>query len=305
METVLILARQIAIMFVFMAIGWILFKTGLLSIQGTRDLSNLLLMVVIPVIIVKSFIVIRTPENTSGFFISFALSLGAIVLSAVIARLVFGKHSVVDQFGTAFSNAGFFGIPIVQAFLGDTGVFYIASFVMMTFVFQWTYGVHLFTKEKTRFKAKKLLANPVLIAFTLALILFFTQVPVPGFLTVPLGMITPLNTPIAMLVLGSYLARGRFRDLFTTKNAYIAVAIRLILIPLLTLALFTLLPRDWNMIRLAVLIPAIAPVGVNVTLFAGLHDQDYGEAVRIVCLSTLLCIATIPFIVLFAQWAWV
>jgi len=304
METVLILAHQIAIMFVFMAIGWILFKTGLLTIQGTRDLSNLLLCVVIPVIIVKSFIVIRTPENTTGFFLSFALSLGAIVLSALVARLIFPKNAVVDQFGTAFANVGFFGIPIAQAFLGDTGVFYIASFVMMTFVFQWTYGVHLFTKDKTLFQPKKLLTNPVLIAFALALILFFTQVTVPDFITVPLGMITPLNTPVAMLVLGSYLARGRLADLFTNKRAYVAVAVRLILIPLLTLALFTLLPRDWNAIRLAVLIPAIAPVGVNVTLFAGLHDQDYGEAVRIVCLSTLLSIATIPFIVLLAQWAW-
>lgn len=304
MEMVVLLAERIAIMFGFMAIGWILFKKKFLTEQGAKDLSQILLRLVVPAIIIQSFLIERTPENIRAFLLSFLLSLLAIVLSALIARIVFRNKRVVEQFGTAFANAGFFGIPLVSALLGEAAVFYIASFVMMIFVFQWTYGVHLYTKDKTIFSPKKILLNPVLIAFVIAVALFFSGLELPRAITEPLSLITPLNTPIAMFIIGSYLARSRFVDLFKDKSAYLVVALRLIVIPLITLGLLSLLPMSMNDVRFAILIPASAPVGVNVAIFAGLLNQDYSKAVRIVCLSTLLSILTMPLIVMLATALW-
>lgn len=304
METALIVARQIAIMFLFMGLGWIMFKAKWLTEQGAKDLSNLLLRFVVPSILISSFLVERTPENTSGFFLSFGLAFGSILVSVVLSRLIFRDRHVIEHFASAFSNAGFFGIPLVQAFLGEEAVFYIASFVMMTFFFQWTYGVYQFTKDKSMFKIKRLVSNPVIIAFVIALFFFFTQIPVPEIITTPLSMIGALNTPIAMIILGVYLAKSRFLSIFTDGKSYIVAALRLVLFPLIVLGLLTLLPKDANTIRLAVLIPACAPVGANVAIFAGLYDQDYGKSVRFVCLSTLLSILTIPFLVALAEWLW-
>ncbi|MDP3130167.1 MAG: AEC family transporter [Bacillota bacterium] len=299
-----LLAERIAIMFGFMAIGWMLFKKKFLTEQGAKDLSQILLRLVVPAIIIESFLIERTPENTRAFLLSFVLALAAIVLSALVARIVFRNKRVADQFGTAFSNAGFFGIPLVSALLGEAAVFYIASFVMMIFVFQWTYGVHLYTKDKTIFSPKKIFTNPVLIAFVIAVVLFFAEIELPMVITAPLALITPLNTPIAMFIIGSYLARSRFVDLFTDKSAYLVVALRLVVIPLLTIGLLSLLPASMNEVRFAILIPAAAPVGVNVAIFAGLLNQDYSKAVRIVCLSTLLSILTMPLIVMLATAFW-
>ena len=305
METVWILLRQITILFAFMGLGWILARTGLLGSAGTKDLSNLVLRFVVPAILIRSFLVERTPENTSGFLLSFALSLGAILLSMGLSKLVFpGKNRVIEHFGSAFSNVGFFAIPIVQSFLGEEAVFYVASFVMLIFTLQWTYGVYQFTKDKKMFSPLSLLKNPVLIAFVLAVVLFFTQIPIPEIVRTPLDMLSALNTPLAMIILGSYLAKMPFLSLFTDKNAYLASFVRLVLIPLVTIALFTLLPERLSALRLAVLIPAISPVGVNVAVFAGLYDQDYSQSVRIVCLSTLLSILTIPLLVALCVGIW-
>lgn len=304
MDTVWILLRQIGIMFAFMAIGWIMTKGKWLTNQGTKDLSNLLLRVVVPIIIIKSFITENTSEKITGLFISFGLALLAITIAVVISGLVFSKRSVVNQFGTAFSNAGFFGIPIVSALYGDEAVFYIASFIMFIFFFQWTYGVFLFTRDKTIFQPKKLFMNPVVVAFLLGMILFFTQLPIPDVVTSAMGMITPLNTPIAMIILGSYMAKDKLVKIFTNSQAYLVSVFRLLVIPLVTIAIFTLLPAEVSVIRTAVLISAIAPVGVNVAVFAGLYDQDYNQSVRIVCLSTILCVATIPLLVMLTEWIW-
>jgi predicted permease len=304
METVLILVRQIAIMGFFMAIGWILSRMKLISEQGTKDLSNLLLRVVVPAVIIKSFIVERTMQNTIDFLVSFALALASILLAILVARLVFRKAHAVEHFGTAFANAGFFGIPIVSALFGDEGVFYISSFIMLIFLFQWTYGVFLYTRDKTVFSVKKMVLNPVLIGFAIAMILFFSQLPLPTILTDALGMITPLNTPVAMIVLGCYLAKDKLLAIFRDRSAYGVMILRLILIPLFTIAMLSLVPDQFNTVRMAVLMPAIAPVGVNVAVFAGLYGQDYSKAVKCVCLSTVLSIVSIPLIVLLAQWVW-
>ena len=305
MDTVLILLRQITILFAFMGLGWILSKTGLLGTAGTKDLSNLVLRFVVPAILIKSFLVERTAENTSGFLLSFALSLGAILLSMGISKLIFRKRDrVIEHFGSAFSNVGFFAIPIVQAYLGESAVFYIASFVMLIFTLQWTYGLYQFTRDKAMFKPLSLVKNPVLIAFVLAVFLFFTQIPVPEIVKTPLEMLSALNTPLAMIILGSYLAKMPFLSLFTNKHAYFASLVRLVVIPIVTIALFSFLPERLAALRLAVLIPAIAPVGVNVAVFAGLYDQDYSQSVRVVCLSTLLSIVTIPLLVTLSLWLW-
>ena len=154
------------------------------------------------------------------------------------------------------------------------------------------------------FSPLSLLKNPVLIAFVLAVVLFFTQIPIPEIVRTPLDMLSALNTPLAMIILGSYLAKMPFLSLFTDKNAYLASFVRLVLIPLVTIALFTLLPERLSALRLAVLIPAISPEGVNVAVFAGLYDQDYSQSVRIVCLSTLLSILTIPLLVALCVGIW-
>ena len=49
---------------------------------------------------------------------------------------------------------------------------------------------------------------------------------------------------------------------------------------------------------------AACPTGSNIAMYAQLYDQDYPYAVETVVISTLLCIVSMPAIVMLAQMLW-
>lgn len=114
------------------------------------------------------------------------------------------------------------------------------------------------------------------------------------------GTIASMNGPLAMIVLGIYLAQIPLKELFTEKIVYKCTFVRLVLIPVLSIALM-MIPKKYRMVKLAVLIAASAPVGSNVAIFAQLYHKDYTRAVKEVCMSTLLCIIIMPVIIGIAQ----
>ena len=304
MEIVALLLRQNLIMFLYLLIGYLLYKNKLLTSAGSGELGKMLLYVVMPVAIVKSYIQDYSREMLLGFLISFAAAALALALSIAVSALVFRKRDTVRQFGAAFSNAGFIGIPLVQMTLGDGAVFYVASFVALLNLLQWTYGVLIMTKDRSAIRLKKLRTNPILIAFLIAMALFFLPVKLPAALAGMVSTIASMNGPLAMIVLGAYLAQLPLAELVKDKNTYLCTAVRLLLIPALTLLLLCLVPDQYRVIRMAVLLAAAAPVGSNVAIFAQLYGENYRNAVKDVCLSTLGSILTMPLILALANLIW-
>ena len=68
---VLILSKQILIMFTLIAIGYLFFKKNMITIQGSADMGKVLLYLVIPVVIVNSFWIERTQEKPWNYSIPF------------------------------------------------------------------------------------------------------------------------------------------------------------------------------------------------------------------------------------------
>lgn len=113
-----------------------------------------------------------------------------------------------------------------------------------------------------------------------------------------------MNGPLAMIVLGAYLAQVPLKELFTDKLTYLCAVVRLLLIPVLTMACFCLIPDRYGIVRLAVLLAAAAPVGSNVAIFAQLYHKEYTDAVKDVCLSTVFSILTMPLVIGIANYIW-
>ena len=305
MEIVALLFRQNIIMFLYLMIGWLLYKNKLLTSAGSGELGKMLLYVVMPVAIVRSYIQTFSSEMLTGFLISFAAAAASLILAMIVSTLVFrNRPSAVRQFGAAFSNAGFIGIPLVQMTLGDGAVFYVASFVAILNLLQWTYGVLIMTKDKSTISLNKLKTNPILIAFVIGMLLFFLPIQLPAALAGMVGTIASMNGPLAMIVLGAYLAQVPFKDLFTDRDTYLCTAVRLLVIPVLTMLLLWLVPGKYLTIRMAVLLAASAPVGSNVAIFAQIYHENYRNAVKDVCLSTLCSIITMPLILALAGMLW-
>ncbi len=290
---VLVVLKQIAIMALLVAVGVCLSKKGYLTVQGSKDLGAILLWAVIPSVVIKSYLVEFSKQRLMDLLHSTGLTLLGLAVSMAIAYLLFGKRRRIENFAASFCNAGFIGIPLVQAVIGEEGVFYIAAAIAFLGLFQWTYGVYIMTGKKEAISLRTIARNPVLIAIVIGILIFVIQIPIPAILEKTLEYVASLNTPVAMMLMGNYMSKLSFRDMLN-KRAYSCVFARLILIPCVVLAAYYLLPIHNQAIAMATYLVAITPVGANICIFAQQYDCDYEFSVVTVCLSTVLSVITIP-----------
>lgn len=314
MDMVVSIILKTALMFAFMLVGYLLFKSGKITEEGSKSMANLLVYIVMPAIVIKSFCTERTAESALNLLYATLLGLGAIVLSGIISHIILRKNPV-DDFASTFCNSAFFGIPLIQAALGEEGVFFIAPMIAFTSLGQWTYGVKLITEQKLKdvLNPKKLLLSPFVIAIFVGLILFFSGLgnilatstnKIATTVFDALSGMSAVNTPLAMIVIGVYLAQTDMKSMFTEKSVYLTCFVRLVVIPLATLALFTLLPSEIYSLKIAVFISCVAPVGANVAVYAQLHGKDYPYAVKTVTMSTIFSIVTMPLVIMLANLLW-
>ena len=110
-------------------------------------------------------------------------------------------------------------------------MFFIASSIALLNLFQWTYGVYIMTDDRNAISVKTIVKNPVVIAIVIGLLLFLTRLPVPPVVVSTLGYIAGMNTPVAMILLGTYMARLHIRQILLERRAYLCVVLRLLAIP--------------------------------------------------------------------------
>lgn len=300
MDTILVIGNQILIMFLYMGTGWGLFRKNLITREGSKSMAHLLLYCVLPGVILRSFSIPRTPENTRELLWSFLLAAVLLGLSMAVSALLFSR-SPVDNFGAAFSNAGFMGFPLITAVLGSGATFYAAGFVALLNVLQWTYGQWVLTGDRKQMSVRSALMNPIVLSLAAGLVIFFTGLELPALITTPVQALAALNAPLAMIILGVYLAQADPGKMLATPRLYLVSALRLVAIPLLTLAVLAVLPYGMHEISLALLLAAAAPIGSNVAVYAQKLDLDYTYAVQTVCVSTLLSIVSMPLVISLAQ----
>lgn len=303
MTLALILLKQIIIMFVLVVGGYLLFHFGKISQEGSKSIANILIYCSLPCVIIKGFLVERTPESLKHLLLSTVLAGIAILISILVSYLVFKKDAIAG-FATAFANPGFFGIPLIIASLGNEAVFFIAAFIFFTNMGQWTYGVSILTKQKAALKLKNIITAPFMIAILMGLFFYGTGISMPNLMYQCIDFGSNLNTPLAMFTIGIYLAQTDIKKMFSKKILYGVSATRLLIIPLITLGILTLLPASMNDMKLAILIASACPVGSNVAVYAQLHNSDYSYAVETVVISTLLSLITIPLLVTISQFMW-
>ena len=270
-----ILLTQTFIMFILMILGLILSKTGLLTEHGSKDMANILLYAVIPCVIIRSYITDFTMEKLYGLLMSAVLAVVAFAVAIAVSYIIYGMRKPIDNFGTAFCNAGFIGIPLVTAVFGNEAAFYVASFASILNLLQWTYGIVIITRRKDMINIKKVFVNPVTISLVIGLFLFITGIKLPGVINSTMAGVAALNTPAAMIVLGYYLSCVRIRDLLLNPSLYLASFVRLIIIPLLTLLVLYIIPAGHGQIGMITLIAAATPVGTSTAIFAQKFGQDY------------------------------
>lgn len=297
MDLIMILLKQILIMFILIGIGFVLCKKKFISLTGSGEIGKILLNLVIPVVIINSFWVTKTPEKTMSLLHTAIVSVIVMAVSVIVSTLIFGKKNGVACFSSAFSNAGFIGIPLVQAVVGSEAVSYISIMIVLVNLLQWTYGIYIMTGDINAMKPKTVLKNPVFLSVVIGLLFYFLAVPKITMAETLISSITAINTPLAMFVSGVYLAQSDLLSMLKKKDAWKVSIVRLAVIPVITIAVLKVIPFGSMDLRIAILLAAACPVGSNVAIFAQQYSCSYTDAVEQVCMSTLLCLISIPAVI--------
>ena len=295
---------QVLVLFLIMAVGFLAAKLKWLSEEGIKSVTNLMLYVVTPCMMVNAFQRPFDPALLKGFLISAAASVGVYVMEIVIATLLIRDKDEARKrtlrFGVVFANCGYMAFPLLESLMGSEAVLYGAAFNAVHVVFLWTYGLALMCNGKEKINVRKALINPGTVSAVIGLVLFFCSVELPPLLGQPITYLAGLNAPVPMLIIGYYLAHMELRGVLRTGNEYLMLALRLIIIPLLTLGILYVCGVRGKVLTSTVVCVS-APVATMATMFATKYEGDPKFASGTVAVSTLISVVTMTLIVGFTS----
>lgn len=299
-------ATQVSILFLLIVVGFIVKKMGIVSDHINDEIGQLIMKVTLPAFIIVSmnyeFSYKALIESFQLIVMSFVIYLGVIILSFLLVKLLkVKKHQTMDvyQYALTFSNVGYMGYPVVSLVYGSEGVFYAALYNLSFNLLVWTYGIYLMTRhqnkhvEITVMQRIKHILNPGIVAVIIGFTLFLTSfhLPVPIYET--LKMIGNTTTPLSMMFIGFLLSEVKFQALFETWKDYVVILVILLVFPLLVYLSLNFLGYSSYMLGIPVLIVAM-PAAANAAIFASLYDNDAILASKLVFISTLLSVVTVP-----------
>lgn len=303
LNSALELSNQVLILFILMAVGLLATKVKWITDKSITGFVNVLLYLVTPCLIINSFLSVKFTEDTIK---SLLIAAGCAVLSHLIgflySLLIVEKDSskkAVLKFASIFSNAGYMGLPLAQAIFGAEGVFYGSIYVVVFNIIQWTLGIRIYDKQSKNFI--KTLINPGMLGVIVGLPLFLFGVTLPDVIGEPIGYISSLNTPLAMIITGYYFACSNYKNGMNNFKMWLAIALKMVAMPLTALVVFKFGFNLSGVLLCSCVLPASAPVAVNTMVLASKYDADTDLGLKLVTLSTLLSIVTMPLILALAQ----
>lgn len=303
METALLTLHQVVLMLLLMAVGAACARLGWFTEETARALSKFLLGFVTPALLLDAFY--QPFDRTQARALVLAALLGVLfhLLAAVLAQLLIRRGTAearaVARMGAIYSNCGFMAFPLVRAVLGEKGVFLGSAFVGVFNVFLWTHGRALLLGREG-VSIRKAVCNPGVLGTIAGALLYFLRQPLPAIAADLISALASLNTPLAMMVIGVFLARCRPRELLQSRVLYPAV-LRMLVLPLAFLGLLLLLDvPHWGetgaSLVLVVTLCASCPSAASSVLMTSSLGMDSAYGARIIFATSALSVAAIPLI---------
>ena len=269
MDILIPLIMSVISLFIMMIPGVILKKCNLVTQSFGKGLSNLVLYIAQPMLILFAYLDYEGDANILWNILwVFLLSVVAHVIFSLVAVFLFrgaedGRRRML-RFATVFSNAAFMGIPLISEIpaLGPEATIY-ASIYNITFnLFLWSLGVYFCTArrdedgdgtpdgedksaivKKNPISPLKVIFHPVNIASFVGLLclIFSVREHLSGLIDLngeldrliigSLEKLKHLVGPLSMVVIGLRIPDISFRGAFRDKYLYLFLALRHLLLP--------------------------------------------------------------------------
>ena len=314
--------NQILVLFLLIAAGYIIVKLKIVPADGVKILSKLENTLIIPALVMGTFISNFTVDKLSEygklFLQSFLLFFVTTALAVLFSRLVYKDDYLrkIALYGLSFANFGFMGNAVVLGIYGQEFFAKYAFFVIPLWIMIYLWGVPALllssaNKEKREgegtFKAllKKLrpLLNPMFVGMIIGMIIGIipgvSGVVSDSFAGQAVNSLGGCMSVIAMIITGMTIANTDIIYILKNARIYILTAVRLLVIPLLFILVFTFVPQG-SFIDATFLTCAICaismPLGLNTIVVPGAYGKDTRDAAGMALISHTLSVVTIPLI---------
>ncbi len=304
-ENVKIAAQQVGILYLIVLVGLISDKIGVFTEKTAKACTDLLFYVITPCVIINSFLAQEFTKETGiklliaagcGFLMHFV----GILLNAPLYRKGNTEQNILFRYSSIYGNVGYMTLPLTEAILGSEGVFYCSAVVMAFNTVSFTHGVYIMNNSGGKFDIKKLLFNPGVISVLIGLPLFLLKVDLPTIINQPVTYLASMQTPVAMLIFGTFLAHTKLNDIFRYKKILLVTLMKLIVLPAAMIGIYYMLGLSGTLL-IALSISACAPTANNTVMFAAKYNKDTGLAAQIVAIVSFISVITMPLIIAAVQ----
>ncbi len=296
----IVIFKQVAILFIFALIGYTLSKCKIISPSNTKFLSTLVVWVFLPATSFKSFATNFTVKYiTEKYDIVLTSAIGVVIISTLaffLSKLLTRDkyRRSVYTYSLTVPNSGYMGIPLTQAIFGEAMLTNVLLFALPINIYLYSIGYCSLTKAKLSFKK---LINPPIIALALGSVFGLSGLALPEFLGDFLSTASAPMGPCTMLILGMTLSEYKFKKLLKLNMNYLVSIMRLVVIPAVAVVILKLFNLE-NVIMPALIVYSM-PCGLNTVVFPKLVDEDCETGAALALISTALSMATIPLMLHF------
>jgi predicted permease len=270
--------------------------------MDTRTFTRLNIYVFIPALLFMKIYEAKVTMAFVGTVVTYVVAVQAImlILAEVLSRILRHPRGIKKAFSNSllFFNSGNYGLPLVDlVFPGSALAATSQIFVMLTQnITTSTFGVFQASSGKSSYRQalKNVLLMPSVYVLAVVAVVKVTGCIVPEPILIPLRYLSSGFIAIALLTLGVQLAEVTTK--LNLKAVMLSSSIRLVLSPLLGLALVLLLGVQGDLAK-ALIIGVATPTAINTAILAREFDNEPEYAAQNVFMSTLLSPITLSVII--------
>lgn len=298
------IVTSVIILFVLIFVGYFVGKAGLVRKESAPDLSALVLNVTMPVTIFLSIVSQTGSGNMGRDFLIIPFITIFHIAALLFGIVVTGLFRIPQEkrgtwiFNCAFSNNGFMGMPLALSVFGDRGLFIMVLGNMISNLLLFSIGTKMLTEHvpnAEHISVKKMFLTNINFAVVAGLLFALFHIPLPEIASELLGYLGNISSGLSMLVVGLSLSRLSVLVVFRDKKMFVLTALRLLAIPLLTIAVLKALPVSMDpMLESILIMSAALPSAAAQSMIAEQYNGDIEASGQAVFLTTLFAVVTVP-----------
>ena len=303
------LISTLAGLFLLLGTGFAAVRLNMVPGEASKAFSALLVRITIPATVFSAMLRPFDPKFLRDSAVIVGLGAGCFLLYALLCIPAVRLFRVrpggrgMWKICCTFCNNGSMGYPLILALFGEEGLALAAMLNISFMLLIYTLGVKQVLSDLPESSTagiswKAILFTEVNAATLLGLVVFCLQIPIPAVLATPIGLLSNITAPLSMFVIGMTLAKGSVRDAFRDRDVFSASFMRLAVLPVLTWALFKVIPVSSPLVVSVVLLTMAMPCPGTSTVLAEQYGINAEYSSRIVFVSSLLCLVTIPLFTL-------